>query len=127
MEHPTMVSCAKALFDPEYLPTKLLHRDKELNTLASFISPNDESSPVNLMVHGSFGVGRTTLLRFLGHNELGAWRRPFINFHMKSDIEIVHDTLTTLTGSSAPSATLPELWSLLKRILRKAETPLIFT
>lgn len=122
-----MVSCAKALFDPEYLPTKLLHRDRELNTLTNLISSNDASSPVNLMIHGSFGIGRTTLLRFWGHHELGSWRRPLISFHMKSDTEIVHDTLTALTGSSPPSTSLPELWSLLKRIIRKAETPLIFT
>jgi hypothetical protein len=127
MEYSEMISCAKALFDPEYLPNKLLHRDQELETLANIISPDDASTPVNIMVHGSFGIGRTTLLRFWGNQRLGTWSRPLINFHMKTDAEIVHDTLTTLTGSSPPFAPLPELWSLLKRILRKAETPIIFT
>jgi hypothetical protein len=45
---------------------------------------------------------------------------------MKSASEIVCDTLTALVGSPAPPNPLPELWSYLKRILQKAEAPIVF-
>ncbi|MFX1475293.1 MAG: hypothetical protein ACFFCO_07450, partial [Promethearchaeota archaeon] len=81
---------------------------------------------MNIMIHGSFGVGRTTLLRFFGHHELGGYCRPLISFQMKSTTEIVRDTLQILTGTTPQTDVLSELWVYLKRILQKAETPIIF-
>jgi hypothetical protein len=45
---------------------------------------------------------------------------------MKSAAEIVYDTLTALVGSPVRLAPLAELWSWLKRILQKAEAPIVF-
>ena len=116
-----------ALFDPNYLPERLLHRDEELQTLSTLLPREDPTScPVNVMVHGSLGVGRTTLLRFFGRHELPACRVPLVNFGGKSAAEIVRDSLTILTGRPARTFKLPLLWDLLKRVLRKAETPIIF-
>ena len=116
-----------ALFDPNYLPRRLLHRDEELQTLSTLLPKEEPTAcPVNIMVHGSLGVGRTTLLRFYGHNELAGCRVPLVNFSGKSPGEIIRDSLSTLTGRLIRTSKLPILWDLLKRLLRKAETPIIF-
>jgi hypothetical protein len=126
LEHSAMLSRSSPLFDPGYLPDRLLHREQELGTLGKLIPSSDFAQPVNILVHGSFGIGRTTLLRFFGVHQLGWCRQPLVTFRMKSASEIVWDTLTALVGSPAPSDPLPELWSSLKRILRKAEAPIVF-
>jgi Cdc6-like AAA superfamily ATPase len=121
-----MVSPSTPLFDPGYLPDRLLHREQELGTLSKLLPSGDFAQAVNILVHGSYGIGRTTLLRFFGLHQLGPCRRPLVSFHMKSAAEIVFDTLTALVGSPAPSNPLPELWSSLKRILQKTEAPIVF-
>lgn len=121
-----MVSRSSALFDPGYLPSQLLHRDEELNTLSKLLPSSDLAPAMNILVHGSFGIGRTTLVRFFGLHKLDGCRQPLVTFRMKSASEIVSDTLSALLGSPAPSNALPELWSCLKRILRKAEAPIVF-
>jgi hypothetical protein len=45
---------------------------------------------------------------------------------MKSATEIVRDTLKILTGTPPQTGSLSELWVYLKRVLQKAETPIIF-
>ncbi len=124
----TLTSSVSALFDQRYLPKNLLHRDRELDALSRLFFLKDESShSMNIMVHGSFGIGRTTLLRFFSHHRLGAYCRPLINFHRKSAIEIIRDTLKTLTGFAPQNNVISELWIQLKRILQKAENPIVFT
>ncbi|MFX1565845.1 MAG: hypothetical protein ACFFCH_07640 [Promethearchaeota archaeon] len=116
-----------ALFDAHYLPSKLLHREQELATLSNLIDPSPASShPMNILVHGSFGVGRTTLLRFFGKHELSMYRRPFIQFNGKHSKELVADALHALAPSSTYPDLLPEKWTLIKRLVRKSEAPLVF-
>ncbi len=116
------------LFDPNYLPDHLLHRDHELQTLTDFFLPSDTCvQPLNLLVHGSFGIGRTTLVRYFSINECTAYSHPIISFQMKTPYEIVCDTLTVLTGIPASSGPLPDQWTLIKRVLRKSETPIFLT
>lgn len=127
MGKSTMVLTAHALFDPQYLPPKLLHREHELDTLTQLLTSEDETyTNLNIMVHGSFGIGRTTLLRFLGHHEFNHCHRPFINFHGKNTTEIIIDTLSTLRNESNITGSIPELWTHVKRLVRKVETPIIF-
>ena len=122
-----MASSNDALFNANYLPTVLLHREQELANLSNLIVPDESSSqPLNVLVHGSFGIGRTTLLRFFGHHELSYTRRPFIRFQGKQTDEIVCDALNALVPEQNPINSLPEQWTLLKRIVRKSEVPLVF-
>ncbi len=122
-----MASSVDALFNANYLPVKLLHRDQELATLSNLISSNESSSqPMNVLVHGSFGIGRTTLLRFFGQHKLGPYRRPFIRFQGKHSTEIITDTLHSLAPIHNPTSSLPEQWSLIKRLVRKSEVPVVF-
>ncbi|MFX1343033.1 MAG: hypothetical protein ACFFAL_10135 [Promethearchaeota archaeon] len=123
-----MMASVDALFNSNYLPARLLHRDQELAILSNLFCQEDPSTPpLNVLVHGSFGIGRTTLLRYFGLHELTKFRRPFIPFHHKHAHEIVNDTLLTLYSSSNTSTSIPEKWTLIKRLIRKAETPLVFT
>ena len=122
-----MATPPNSLFSPTYLPNKLLHREQELELLTAFLSIDDSSiQPVNVMVHGSFGIGRTTLLRFLTHKELAFCKRPFISFYKKSETEIMQDIFSILTGSGKRTNLLPEQWTGVKRVLRKTKTPHIF-
>jgi hypothetical protein len=123
-----MASSVNALFNVNYLPTRLLHRNQELITLTNlFTSEESTAQPMNILVHGSFGIGRTTLLRFFGHHELSNYHRPLINFQYKQAGEIVDDTLHALSPDTSNYMALPEQWTLIKRLIRKAETPLVFT
>ncbi len=123
-----MMASVDALFNSNYLPARLLHRDQELAILSNLFGQEGPSTPpLNVLVHGSFGIGRTTLLRYFGLHELTKFHRPFIPFHHKHAHEIVNDTLLTLYSSSNTSTSIPEKWTLIKRLIRKAETPLVFT
>lgn len=123
-----MASSADALFNTNYLPTRLLHRDQELATLSNLLCNwNDTDQPVSLLVHGSFGIGRTTLLRYFGQHELVTYKRPIIRFQYKQPYEIVNDTLHALSGIADFFGSLPEQWTLIKRMLRKTEVPVVFT
>jgi hypothetical protein len=122
-----MAACNDALFNTHYLPAKLLHRDQELATLSSLMPISDvATNSMNILVHGSFGIGRTTLLRFFGQHKLNHYRRPLIRFQGKNSIEIVSDALDSLLPFSSPTNSLPEKWMLIKRIIRKSEVPLVF-
>jgi len=121
-----MVSSFDALYNANYLPAKLLHREQELATLSNLIPESTSTLPMNILVHGSFGIGRTTLLRFFGQHELGQYRRPFIRFEGKQPTEIVSDALQSLLPLQTPSSSLPDQWTLLKRVVRKSEVPIIF-
>jgi len=123
-----MASTFDALFNAEYLPAKLLHRNQELEILSKHLNAEETlSHPMNILVHGSFGVGRTTLLRFFGQQELSAFHRPIIRFQQKEPHEIVSDALSALVPACPLSFSLPEKWTLMKRLVRKAEVPLLFT
>ncbi len=122
-----MTASVDALFNANYLPSKLLHREQELATLSNLIDPNEASnSSINILIHGSFGVGRTTLLRFFGKQELFMYRRPLIQFNGKHSTELIADTLHALAPSSNYPDLLPEQWTLIKRLVRKSEVPLVF-
>ncbi len=122
-----MVLIGNSLFNSKYLPPVLLHRDQELSMLTKFLPSESRGQALNILVHGSFGIGRTTLVRYFGKHEMGAYRRPFIRFQGKQPFEIVNDTLHSLYPGTTNSASLPEQWTLIKRLVRKSEVPILFT
>lgn len=115
------------LFNESYLPPKLLHRDKELTMLSNLFSiEKGTSQSVNVLVHGAFGIGRTTLLRFFGQDNLPYYKHPFIRFQQKQSHEILSEILHLLAPNTYSVSSLSEQWVLLKRLLRTTEIPLIF-
>ncbi|MHA2397192.1 MAG: AAA family ATPase, partial [Candidatus Thorarchaeota archaeon] len=55
----------KGLFDPYYVPKRLLHRDRELDTVNGMYHDSvEEDYGVNCLVHGISGVGMTVFSRY---------------------------------------------------------------
>jgi Cdc6-like AAA superfamily ATPase len=55
----------KGLFDPYYVPKKLLHRDRELDSIKGIHSDSfADDYGVNCLVHGITGVGMTVFSRY---------------------------------------------------------------
>jgi Cdc6-like AAA superfamily ATPase len=55
----------KGLFDPYYVPEKLLHRDRELDSIKGIYRDSyEEDYGVNCLVHGITGVGMTVFSRY---------------------------------------------------------------
>ncbi len=55
----------KGLFDPYYVPEKLLHRHRELDNIVGVYSDSyEEDYGVNCLVHGITGVGMTVFSRY---------------------------------------------------------------
>ena len=56
----------RGLFDPYYVPNKLIHRDRELDTINGVYRDSFEDQyGVNCLVHGISGVGMTVFSRYL--------------------------------------------------------------
>ncbi len=55
----------KGLFDPYYVPKKLLHRDRELESIGGIYADSyTDEYGVNCLVHGITGVGMTVFSRY---------------------------------------------------------------
>ncbi|MHA1638026.1 MAG: AAA family ATPase, partial [Candidatus Thorarchaeota archaeon] len=55
----------KGLFDPYYVPKKLLHRERELDSIGGIYSDSyNDDYGVNCLVHGITGVGMTVFSRY---------------------------------------------------------------
>ena len=55
----------KGLFDPYYVPKKLLYRDRELETIGGIYADSyTDEYGVNCLVHGITGVGMTVFSRY---------------------------------------------------------------
>lgn len=55
----------KGLFDPYYVPKKLLHRDRELDTIGGIYADSyTDEYGINCLVHGITGVGMTVFSRY---------------------------------------------------------------
>ncbi len=55
----------KGLFDPYYVPDRLLHRDRDLDTVSGVYGDSFEDEyGVNCLVHGISGVGMTVFSRY---------------------------------------------------------------
>lgn len=63
--NPNPTKSPKGLFDPYYVPEKLLHRDRELDTVSSIYRDSFEDEyGINCLCHGITGVGRTVFSRY---------------------------------------------------------------
>ena len=55
----------KGLFDPYYVPNKLLHRERELDTIGGIYADSySDDYGINCLVHGISGVGNTAFSRY---------------------------------------------------------------
>ena len=63
--NPNPTKSPKGLFDPYYVPEKLLHRDREMDTVSGVYKDSFEDEyGINCLVHGISGVGMTVFSRY---------------------------------------------------------------
>jgi cell division control protein 6 len=56
----------EGVLDPDYRPDQILHREAEMKTIASWISPlNAGRRPLNGLVYGPSGLGKTASMAYL--------------------------------------------------------------
>ncbi len=64
-KNPNPIKSPKGLFDPYYVPERLLHRDRELDTVNGVYKDSFEDEyGINCLCHGITGVGRTVFSRY---------------------------------------------------------------
>ncbi|MHA1917677.1 MAG: hypothetical protein ACTSUV_05125 [Candidatus Ranarchaeia archaeon] len=55
----------KSIFDPNFIPNKVLHRDEEIEILNSIMLPAfEENFGVNILITGTQGIGKTVLSNY---------------------------------------------------------------
>ena len=113
----------KGLFDPYYVPDKILHRDRELDQIDGVYSDSYESEyGVNCLVHGISGVGATVFSRYfltkIVPQNFDA-HTIYVDAKRKSDTEIIselNDKLHRLANRPITVAfDLDVLWMQFKR------------
>ena len=64
-KNPNPIKSPKGLFDPYYVPERLLHRDRELDIVNGVYRDSFEDDyGINCLCHGITGVGRTVFSRY---------------------------------------------------------------
>ncbi len=113
----------RGLFDPYYVPDKLLHRDREMESLHGVYKDSYESEyGVNTLVHGISGVGMTVFSRYfltkLVPQQFDA-HTIYVDARRKSSTEIIselNDKIHVLANQPITVAfDLDVLWMQFKR------------
>ena len=61
----------KKALQSSYTPETIIHRDEQINTIASILAPAlKEDKPSNLFVYGKTGTGKTLTVKHITHNML---------------------------------------------------------
>ncbi|NWF95971.1 MAG: AAA family ATPase [Candidatus Thorarchaeota archaeon] len=124
----------RGLFDPYYIPEKLLYRERELESIDSFHRDSfEENYGVNCLVHGITGVGMTVFSRYfltkIVPQAFDAYT-VYVDARHKEDLEIVselNDKIHTLTNSPITVAfDLDVLWMQFKRIATSSQKRTVF-
>lgn len=128
----------RALFDPNYVPPELLHRDKELKNLLSIfnssLDPNDPFS-INTYIYGIRGIGKSTLVNYL-INVLkssceGRFNHIYMNLAIKSPLENLRLLVELFSQLVSKNFTFlsntQQLWSYFHFLRKKSDIPLILT
>ena len=81
-----------ALFDSTYVPPKILYRDKEKRILEKLVrDASEDNFPLNLIVFGIRGVGKTVLGNFSLKKQLSQEIFPiYIDTYLKTEFEIAN-------------------------------------
>jgi len=131
----------KALFDPNYVPPKLLHRKKEEKSLFSIL--NDSLSDkycLNILYQGISGIGKKAIINkvlndlSIKNGEEANFHPIFLNCNEKNLEELLILFLAELNKYNTPhynlnsflSQNISKLWSSIKLVRKKINRKLVF-
>lgn len=135
---PLAFGYPRALFDPEYIPPKLLHRDKELRNLLtifnSSLDPNDQYN-INAYIHGIRGIGKSVFTKYfiqlLKLNFGEKFTHIYLDMAVKSpdeNLRLLVELYSLFVSKKFTYLNNPEkLWSYFHYLRNKAKIPLIIT
>ena len=124
----------KGLFDPYYVPHKILHRDRELDTVNGMYRDSvEEEYGVNCLVHGIAGVGMTVFSRYfltkLVPQQFDA-HTVYVDAKHKDPLEIVSELNDKIHRETKKPITiafdLDVLWMQFKRTASATEKKTVF-
>ncbi|MHA1960472.1 MAG: AAA family ATPase [Candidatus Thorarchaeota archaeon] len=123
----------RGLFDPFYVPPKLLHRDRELDSINGVYRDSYEDNyGINCLVHGISGVGRTVFSRYFLTKlvpENFAARTVYVDAKRKGYAEIVtelNDKITGMSDAVTVAFDLDQLWIQFKRTAAASPNRTVF-
>ncbi|MGY5862982.1 MAG: hypothetical protein RTV41_00115 [Candidatus Thorarchaeota archaeon] len=124
----------KGLFDPYYVPKRLLHRDRELDGINGMYRDSyEEEYGVNCLVHGITGVGMTVFSRYfltkLVPQQFDA-HTVYVDAKHKDTLEIVSELNDKIHREAARPITvafdLDVLWMQFKRTASATDKKTVF-
>ncbi|UCE11582.1 MAG: orc1/cdc6 family replication initiation protein [Candidatus Thorarchaeota archaeon] len=123
----------RGLFDPYYVPSKLLHRDRELDTINGVYRDSYEDNyGINCLVHGISGVGRTVFSRYFLTKivpENFDARTVYVDARSKGYAEIVtelNDKIAGMSEAVTVAFDLDQLWIQFKRTAASSPKRTVF-
>jgi len=122
----------KKVFQPNFIPIDLLHRDEQQQQIASILAPALKGQkPSNLFIYGKTGTGKTLTMKYVAHklSELADQRGiPLRIIYINCKLKKVADTeyrliahLSKEFGRELPSTGLPtdEVYSIFYDVIEK--------
>lgn len=121
-----------------YTPETILHRDKQINSIASILAPSlKEDKPSNLFIYGKTGTGKTLTIKHITQNmnKLATSRDIslkiiYLNCKMKriadTEYRIIAQIIKEL-GEEVPYTGLPtdEVYNKFYRVIKKSKTKIL--
>ncbi|MFX1294772.1 MAG: AAA family ATPase [Promethearchaeota archaeon] len=126
----------RALYDPNYIPPKLLHRNKEITSLFnifhSSLNPDDQFN-INTYIYGIHGVGKTVFTKYFLKLLKSNIEEEFASIYLDLAIKPPKENLRLLVELYSHSfsnkftflQTSEKLWSFFHHLRSKTDTPLI--
>ena len=113
IESKTPIFKDRSVLSHDYIPDITLHRDEQINQLASILAPALKGEKVsNIFIYGSTGTGKTLITRYVTSElqEMGGVRVIYVNCKMKRVSDTEYRLLAELIrafGHEIPATGLP--------------------
>jgi len=121
-----------------YIPETVLHRDTQINSIASILAPSLKSEkPSNLFIYGKTGTGKTLSIRHVSKHMLEIaeqrkikLRMIYLNCKMKRIADTEYRLIAQIIkefGHSVPPTGLPtdEVYNIFFRLVEKSDNEII--